>query len=272
MTLNRTTFFAYARRAPFGGRLTQAQVDGMNDLLDAWEEYGSNDIRDAAYIFAGVFHETGAKMVPVRETFAKTDAEARKNVKNRKYGKVVKGYVWYGRGRIQNTWYANYVKITEQYGIPASTNPDILLDSVTDAMVTVRGHLAGIWTGKRLADYFDGQKEDPVGARAIVNGKDKASLIASYYGQFLGAFEAASQAVPPADATPQEAAPDKPSLTRDATTLGAVMASVGVSAGFLGDIMEKINNPYALGALIFAGIGLVVVLVGRYGLAKREGV
>jgi putative chitinase len=30
--MNKTTFFAYARRAPLGGRLSQAQVDGTSAM------------------------------------------------------------------------------------------------------------------------------------------------------------------------------------------------------------------------------------------------
>ena len=35
--MNRPTFLAHARRAPFGGRLKQRQIDGMNAILDEWE-------------------------------------------------------------------------------------------------------------------------------------------------------------------------------------------------------------------------------------------
>ncbi|MFK4821449.1 hypothetical protein ACI0FS_14795 [Ochrobactrum quorumnocens] len=31
--MNKTTFFAYARRAPFGGRLSQARVSGTEAIL-----------------------------------------------------------------------------------------------------------------------------------------------------------------------------------------------------------------------------------------------
>ena len=32
--LDRATFYAAVRKAPFGGSLTQSQVDGMNAMLD----------------------------------------------------------------------------------------------------------------------------------------------------------------------------------------------------------------------------------------------
>ena len=73
----RETFFSRVRPAPFGNRLTTEQVQGMNEMLDEWEEkYHDKDIRWLAYIFASVFRETGGRMVPVRETFAHSDAQA----------------------------------------------------------------------------------------------------------------------------------------------------------------------------------------------------
>ena len=35
--MNVTTLFANVRRAPFGGQLTQAQIDGMNAILAEWD-------------------------------------------------------------------------------------------------------------------------------------------------------------------------------------------------------------------------------------------
>ena len=32
--MNNTTFFTYARRAPFGGRLSQAQMDGTSAIIN----------------------------------------------------------------------------------------------------------------------------------------------------------------------------------------------------------------------------------------------
>jgi putative chitinase len=65
--LNLTTFFAFARRAPFGGRLTQAQIDGMNAILTEWDKRKLLDNRWLAYMLATAFHETGGKMQPIRE-------------------------------------------------------------------------------------------------------------------------------------------------------------------------------------------------------------
>lgn len=76
MTFDPATFFTFARRAPFGGRLTQQQIDGTRALFDAWESDGDGDKRKLANILANVFHETGARMAPVRETFAASDAQA----------------------------------------------------------------------------------------------------------------------------------------------------------------------------------------------------
>lgn len=69
--MNRTTFLAYARRAPFGGRLTLSQIDGMNAILDELDRRQSTakviDNRWLAHKLATVFHETGGTLQPVIE-------------------------------------------------------------------------------------------------------------------------------------------------------------------------------------------------------------
>jgi hypothetical protein len=46
----------------------------------------------------------------------------------------------------------------------------------------------GSFTGKKLADYFNPNLEDWVNARRIINGKDKANLIAGYSKLYYGAI------------------------------------------------------------------------------------
>lgn len=200
--MNRKAFYDAVRQSLFGGRLTQARVRGMEDLLDAWEASGYTDKRWLAYILGGVYHEVGRRMTPVREGFAKTDQGARRAVARlHRSGRISRNYAapnrhgvsFYGRGRIQNTHEYNYAKLEKRFGHPFTTNPDLLLDSKIDAEVTVHGHAEGIWTGKKLADYFSDKRSDWRNARRIVNGFDRASLIAGYAKQFHAALEAADE-------------------------------------------------------------------------------
>ncbi|WP_342641723.1 hypothetical protein [Rhodoligotrophos ferricapiens] len=77
MTINRETFFAYVRRAPFGGRLTQQQVDGLNAILGAWQAWPDNkNPRHLAYILATVHHETGGMFARLRLSARLDDCRA----------------------------------------------------------------------------------------------------------------------------------------------------------------------------------------------------
>ena len=297
---NHTTFFAYARKNPFGGRLTEEQVNGMKMLLWAWEKYGDGKLTHIAYIFAGVFHETGGKMVPVRENLTYTSAariravwpsrfannaaaqpyvRQPRKLANFVYGKrngnkeADDGWLFRGTGRIQNTFRGNIEKAEKRYGGLLFDRKSEKIDDRFDAIVTIRGHLDGLWRNFKLSDFDKANGEfDARAARNIVNGTDKAGLIADYYVAFLGAFKAAQEATPPADVIPEEAEPDKPKLVTDPTTIGAVIAGGSAIAGSAGELFSKINNPWAFGALVFALAGLGLFFWGRTRLARHGGV
>jgi predicted chitinase len=202
--IDRKIFFN-AVRPMFGGKITASQFAGMIDMLDIWDKSGFTDLRWFGYILGGVYHEVGKRMVPVREGFATTDAGARAVVaKLFKAGKISRNYAlpnkagvsFYGRGRIQTTWEENYRKLERRFGYPFTKNPDLLLDSVVDARVTLYGHVEGLWTGKKLSDYFNDRTSDWKNARRIVNGTDRADLIAGYGKAFHEALVAARVADP----------------------------------------------------------------------------
>ena len=66
--IDRAAFYASIRASLFEGVLAQSQVDGMNYLLDTWEEhFGDSDIRWLAYALATAFHETAYTMRPIEE-------------------------------------------------------------------------------------------------------------------------------------------------------------------------------------------------------------
>lgn len=288
--MDRATFFAFARRAPFGGALTQEQVEGCEAILNAWQ--GSDD-RHLAYILATAFHETAGTMAPVREgstrTRRLTDAQARRVVASRRYGKPDKdtGHVYYGRGHVQLTWKANYEKMGRALGLDLVNNPDLALDLNNSVRILIEGMTEAQtdvcdFTGKCLSDYFNDRVSDPEGARRIVNGTDKASLIAGYYQNFSDSIDAARKEAAKSTPTPapvvQAAKPDGPDLKKDKTAIGG---GVLTGAGLLGaasaakPIIEGINNPWAFGALalilILLAIGAYMTLTGRIDLKRIAG-
>jgi predicted chitinase len=286
--LDRTTFYAYVRRAPFGGRLTQEQVNGLNALLDVWErDYPDEDDRWLANGLGQGFHETGGRMVPVREGFAKTDARARQVVANRRYGQPSPetGHVYYGRGLVQLTWGENYARMGKRLGLPLYEQPDLALDVHVSARILFLGMVEGLFTGKGLGDYFNETTDNPVGARAIVNGTDKAQLIATYHHHFLAAIRAAAQAksqgAPPDDVKPEMAKPDGPrkvrDLAKDKATVGSTaLAAASGGGGAMSLVLGALNSPWALAGLalivIVAAAGAWLYFSGRLDLGKRGGV
>ena len=74
-TFDEKRFFDIIR--PFFGSLNQEQVDGIKGIIKAFREVGDGDIDTLAYALATAYHETGKRIVPVREGFAKTDKGAR---------------------------------------------------------------------------------------------------------------------------------------------------------------------------------------------------
>ena len=197
--MNRLAFYASVRsRASgvFGTSLSQQQVNGVEGILDAFATHGDGRAKTLAYALATAYHETGARMVPVREGFAKDDASARRIVAKRAYGKSAGkyGHVYYGRGQVQLTWLENYHRSSNDAGYDLVAYPDQMLDPVISARVLIKGLLDGRWNGKGkgIAFYLptDGP-DDLMNARRTVNITDNWRLIAGYYAAFLKAIDAA---------------------------------------------------------------------------------
>lgn len=266
--MNRTTFYAYVRKSPCGGRLTQSQMNGIDAILNGCEHAAITDPRQIAYILATAFHETGGRMNPVREGFAATDAQARKIVAARGYGRPdpQTGQVYYGRGLVQLTWGENYRHWGALTGLALYQQPDLALDPVNAVTILIQFMTQG---PKKLDMYFNGAHSDPLNARQIVNAMDKAPLIAGYYKNFLDALEAAQDGGQPADVTPQAAQPDKPSLIRDPATIGMISSVAG--SGALGSL-SYINSPWAFAAFAVVALGVFLFFTGRLKIVKTGGV
>lgn len=174
--------------------LSQDQVYGINGILDAFITHGDGSNKTLAYALATAYHETGSRMSPVREGFAKDDATARRIVSKRKYGVPTGPYrhVYYGRGQVQLTWEENYKTSSKDAGVDLVANPDKMLDPVISARVLICGLVDGRWNGKgKGISYYlphDGV-DDLKNARRTVNILDKWDLIAGYYTKFYQAIK-----------------------------------------------------------------------------------
>lgn len=125
-----------------------------------------------AYILATAYHETAHTMKPVREYGGE------KYLRGKKY------YPYVGMGYVQLTWKGNYEKAGETLGIDFLKNPKLLLEPKYAAPIIVVGMMEGWFTGKKLSDYITLKISDFKSARKIVNGLDKAELIADYAKQY----------------------------------------------------------------------------------------
>ena len=202
--MDRAAFYTQIRASLFHGRLTQNQVDGLEGLLDAFETHADGSADTLAYGLATAYHETGARMTPVREGFADSDREARRRVLGlaalrgprsavARYARPAgpHGHVYYGRGHVQLTWLDNYAASSADAGCDLVADPDAMLDPVISARVMWRGLLDGRWNarGHGVRHYLD--RGDWFEARRTVNLLDKAGPIAGYARQFAEAIEAA---------------------------------------------------------------------------------
>lgn len=185
--MNKEVFFDKIRKSLFK-KLNQKQAEGIKAFLDYWHTLNIDDNRKLAYILATVYHETAFTMQPIEE-FGKG--------KGKPYGTKIKmngkpyidtDNIFYGRGHVQLTWYDNYLKAGKLLSADLISNPEIMLNLKESVIVTTQGMLTGMFTGKRLSDYFNGRTTSPRQARRIVNGLDCAAKIAGYYSLFLSAL------------------------------------------------------------------------------------
>lgn len=192
--INKTKFYSEVRRN-LSSRLSTKQVEGFEAILNGWDANNVvlYDLRYLAYMLATTWHETATTMQPIEEFGrGKTKDYGRKlkmgggSGKRIPYDKPDKLY--YGRGFVQLTWYENYEKAGQKLGVDFLNYPELVmnLDYATDILKL--GMLEGWFTGKKLSDYF-GIKTDWINARRIINGMDKAKLIASYAKIFFKAVQ-----------------------------------------------------------------------------------
>lgn len=249
--MDRQIFFSRVRSAarlklP---RLDPSQVQGFEAVLDEAERRGT-PLRHLAYILATDRHEVGGTMQPVREGFAKTDAGARKAVANlavkrgpksavARYAKPAGPYnhVYYGRGLVQLTWLSNYERATRELGHDFVQFPDDAMQVKWAVQIMFQGMEEGWFTKKKLSDFSSYNS-----MRAIINGSDKAALIAGYASDFDDALQAAGYEAKP---TPKPFVFEKPRVIKMTEPLVLAPAPTpAAKTNWLGDLIAAILKSF----------------------------
>lgn len=220
-------FFDTVRASLFGGTLSQSAVDNINAITGYWlEHYPDQPLSQLAYILATVKAEVGANMRPVREGFAKDDADARKKLAHRPYAKSdgPYGHAYYGRGYVQLTHLHNYKTQSTKLGIDLVRFPDKALETPIALQILAGGMLAGDFNGKGfgLGHYVNETKQDFVGARRTVNIQDRAEEIAGYAKLFLSALRLVK--LDEIDTTPPPPPPPQPETDGPQSWIGNELA------------------------------------------------
>lgn len=243
--VDRAKFYRVCR-SKFGG-LTQGFVDGTNFILDGWEQTYSKQtsVPQFAVCLATSYWETGKTMKPIREIggdayFTKLyDVQGNNPDRARKMGNKNPGdgIRYNGKGYVQLTWFVNYLKATTRLhelglldkSVDFTKYPELVMQPRYALPIMFIGMEEGWFTGKKLDDIVDDEisadlkdeHADAVRSRAIINGKDRAEMIAGFAMVFLEALIAS------VDQKATTVAPTKPVVVE-----GEVMASAppGASA------------------------------------------
>lgn len=174
-------------------KLSQSQVEGFETILNEWNTTNYKDIRWLAYMLATVWHETAKTMRPIEEYGKGRGRPYGKKLKHSRVSYKTPNKLYYGRGFVQLTWYENYELLGRLLNVDLLNKPELALDLKISTKILFEGMTKGAssigdFTGRSLEMYFTNKIEDPINARRIINGTDKAELIAIYYKLFKEAL------------------------------------------------------------------------------------
>ena len=194
--INRKKFF---EQYPFRP-LKQSQVDNLNFILNKLDASASiNRLTEYAYVFATLKLETADTFAPVEKAYwirpeSRRIAVLKKMYAGRKSIIHPSGKLYTGRGYVQLTYIDNYIKMNRyvqekfpEYDLVG--NPGLACEPEAAWIILETGMSKGLFTGRKLSNYFTDNKHDFYNARKIINGLDRAGLVQAYaekYWEVLG--------------------------------------------------------------------------------------
>ena len=269
--MQRSVFYAALRRRDsgvFGTSLTQAQVDRLEAILTRLDAKRI-ELAQAAYILATAYHESD-RFRTMEEYASGAAYEGRATLGNTQPGD---GRRFKGRGFVQITGRRNYTDWAKRLGVDLVGNPALAARLDHAVTILIDGMMLGTFTGKKLPDYVHGTKVDYVNARRVVNGTDRAAIIANYARAFEAALLEAgysASAAPPAPVKPDPVIIEKPVVadpeeldkptTKSKTFWTWLLTGLGAPLAAFGNLDWRVQ------------LVIVVVIVGFaiYGIKRRH--
>jgi putative chitinase len=183
-----------------GPTLSASEVQGLTALVDACARW---PLSHMAYGLATAYHETAATMQPIHERGGEAyfrrlyDPAGGNPALARQLGNIHAGdgVKFAGRGYVQLTGRGNYARAELELGVPLTADPGLAMQAPIAAKIMERGMRNGWFTGRKLAHYLP-MNGDPasegafINARRVINGTDRAALIARHALKFQDALTA----------------------------------------------------------------------------------
>lgn len=142
----------------------------------------------AIYLLATAKHETANTFLPIEERGSATylskywnNLRLRKWLGNLFASDAVK---FKGRGFVQITGRNHYKTASRIIGKDLVVNPDLAEEWETAYEIMVMFCIRGWFTGVNLSRFINSTSTDFINARRVINGVDKAELIASYANEY----------------------------------------------------------------------------------------
>ena len=194
---NASKFFDKLRSGIMGPKLDDDEVTGTSAILEAM---AGLPVSWVAYALATSFHETAHTMQPIKEFGGEKYFTRRYGIEGqnprlaRSLGNTLPGdgAKYAGRGFVQITGRSNYSKSGIKLNVDLVNGPDLALSKDIAAMILRFGMREGWFTGKSFQSFLPADKPATLAqfqaARRIINGTDKATLIAQYAVAFQDAL------------------------------------------------------------------------------------
>lgn len=188
-----------------GPTISAGEFEGCDRIIRACakDRWG---ISWVAYALGTTYHEVNGTMQPIKEIGGPAyfkrmyDIQGQRPAKARELGNLTPGdgARYPGRGYVQLTGKANYAKATKKlramgYDVDLVAQPERAMEPEIAAAILVAGMREGWFTGRDIDD--DLPASGPAGlsqfiaSRDVINGRDKAEMIARYAVDFQTALQ-----------------------------------------------------------------------------------